>query len=178
MPRDKVIDAALIGVVGAVAAAVVGAAAVRWFEPDSRQEPNLPSPTTTTLTIAPRPTITTPFPTTLPPPRQPPTVDSPEPVASGGPTMVVTPQIVSAGEYYTVSGSGFRPGSGITLRFFTSDSISFPVVDLLAVDQRGGFTFVPDRPFDPAFCGVRGTIAAFDGSSDFSVADAPLGVAC
>ena len=92
--------------------------------------------------------------------------------------MVVTPQIVSVGEYYTVSGSGFPPRSGITLRFFTSDSISFPVVDLLAVDQSGKFTFVPDRPFDSAFCGVRGAIVAFDGSSDFSVADAPLGVAC
>lgn len=152
-PRDKAIPAALIGVVGGVIAAVVGAAAAGWFAP---QEPDLPPLPTTTLTIAPPPTTTTPRPTT---PSQPP-VDSPEPVVPVGPTMVVTPQIVSAGKYYTVRGSGFQPGSGITLRFYTTGSISYPVAKLLAVDQRGEFTFVPDRPFNADFCGVRGTIAA------------------
>lgn len=58
MLRDKAIAAALIGVVGAVIAAVVGAAAVRWFEPDPPQEPRLPPLTTTTLTVPAPPTIT------------------------------------------------------------------------------------------------------------------------
>ena len=96
--------------------------------------------------------------------------------------MAVTPRIVSAGQRYTVRGSGFQPESGITLRFITTDSISFPVKDLLAVDQRGEFTFMPDRPFNADFCSIQGTIAAFDGSRDPlrdpPIADAPLSVAC
>jgi hypothetical protein len=170
---DKTIVAAWIAAIGAILAAVVGVVLNVFFQEGSNNKPTEPS---VTATVSPRPTEVLPTFTNLPTPSQP----LPEPPRSQGsvPRLVVSPSIVTGGgQSYIVSGTGFEPGSGITLRWFTSASISFPVADLVAVDSSGRLHYTATIPDTVDFCGTRGVIAAFDGVNR-RLAQAPLSVTC
>jgi hypothetical protein len=175
---DKSVVAAWIAAIGAIVAAVIGAALTVFFQGGGNNEPT--GPPSVTVTASPGPTEVGP-PVTISPTPSLPSQSPPEPSRPqrNAPRLVVSPSVVTrGGQSYTVSGTGFEPGSGIELRWFTSESISFPVADLVAVDSSGRLQYAAAIPGSGEFCGTRGVVAAFDGVNPRSIAQAPLSVAC
>ncbi|WP_147459903.1 hypothetical protein [Actinokineospora cianjurensis] len=109
-----------------------------------------------------------------PPPKPPVTTDPPQ--RAGYPTLTLSSQVVKQGGTYEVSGSGFSPESAITLRIFSSDSISFPISDFVEVDSRGGFSQA--AVLQPGVCDFRGQVAAFDGVHPAAIAQVAVVTKC
>ena len=106
------------------------------------------------------------------------------PPTVSGPTLAVTPFVVDFGERFTIAGAGFEGGSGVQIRLFHDDSISYQLGGDVIIDENGGFT-IGGPASNPGWCG-SGTIAAFAGSAsaievpDFSeaIATANVGIRC
>lgn len=172
---NKAILGAVIGGLFAILAAVIGA----LMAVDSRLPPPPPPPPPTTTVPTPTSSRTTPPPSRHPPSTPPPATSPVPQPRRGAPELAVDPEIVAPGETVTVRGVNFRPGSGVTLRWYIiDDSSNFPFVDLIRVDAKGSFTVNSKPPAAAAAsCGTRGVVAAFYGPGT-SVVEAPLAVKC
>jgi hypothetical protein len=107
-----------------------------------------------------------------------------QPPPNGGPTLAVTPLVINLGDKLTINGAGFEAATGLHIRLFHDNSISYELGRDIVPDQNGRFTLAGPAE-NPGWCG-SGVVAAFveTGSAvavpDFSeaITTARVGIRC